>query len=195
MNERSNLSALRSKIFTVSEKAADGISPPRQNEASSKFLSTNHSHALPFARRDGIAYLGLRQMNHPYKPESLPHALDLNLKQTRLFLASFGSPADTTSPRKRRKGGHREQKQPDSRRATSRHSRSSTAGASKGACLLLRRRVGWCLATPHTYFLQSWQLPIVQNPVSDVAESARAWLKTNTYAQGAAAWEAVTGGT
>lgn len=23
------------------------------------------------------------QMNHPYKPESLPHTLDLNLKQTR----------------------------------------------------------------------------------------------------------------
>lgn len=79
------------QIFTVSEKATDCISLQWQNKVSSKFLSTNHRYLLSSAWLNEIGYMRLMQMSHSYKPESLPHALDLNLKQTRdYFLPCMG---------------------------------------------------------------------------------------------------------
>lgn len=71
------------RIFIVSEKATDCISLQWRNKVSSKFLSTNHRYLLSSAWLNEIGYMRLMQMSHPCKPESLPHTLDLNLKQTR----------------------------------------------------------------------------------------------------------------
>lgn len=71
------------QIFIVFEKAPDCIRPQWQNEVSSKLLSTNHRYLLTSAWLNEIAYMRLMQMSHPYKPESLPHTLDLHLRQRR----------------------------------------------------------------------------------------------------------------